>query len=339
MSLVGRIVASRAAAGPRTPDDRREQTSPLTMPWHVRTFILPLSDRPGLVFFNLISGRTRIAGFDDEPAEHDHHLVVTVVDGARRRCGTLTAARPPEVNEGELVMAHDDWEYRVGGAWPRYRHTLRAPGWGLRADVSTTCEEPLHWWSQTHPLYSHYSAFGRASGEVSVGGVREDVGGWTSVEHGCGGNLRRVPGRPRIPTALFHYQLGALDSGHLFALGRYESMGLEFFHRGVLVAPDGGRTELGPWRLRDTTCETIDDRCGGTMEVPVGYGLQIAGEGVELDYRAEAMAPTLAGRGRLTSGAASLHGALTVGGQRHTVTGSVYVEHLYRTGGAALPSG
>ena len=58
MSLGGfvrRTVASRAAGGPRIPDALREQAAPLSMPWHVRTLILPLADRPGLVFFNLIS--------------------------------------------------------------------------------------------------------------------------------------------------------------------------------------------------------------------------------------------------------------------------------------------
>jgi len=336
---IRKAVAARAASGPRVPDARREQAAPLSMPWHVRTLILPLADEPGLLFLNLITGATRIAGFDDEPADHDHHLVVLVKRGDDHRAGTLTfAAGDLTADAPDLCVASSGWTYRIAGSWPQYHHELSVPPWDLRLDLVTTCEEPLHWWSQTHPLYSHYSAFGRAAGKLTIGASSGSISGWTSLEHGCGGNLRRLPGKPSLPASMFHYQLGALDSGELFALGTFASMGVEFFHRGVLIAADGSRLPIDHWELRDVAQESIEDRCGGTMEVPAALHLTGRSEQLELDYDAEAICPTLAGRGRLTSGAASLRGTLGRAGEEpEEVTGSAYVEHLYPRGSPSLP--
>ena len=338
--IIRRAVAARAAAGPRIPGELRELAAPRSMPWHVRTLILPLSNPPGMLFLNLITGRVRIAGFDDDPPDCVHHLVVMAVDGDRHRAGVLTF-EPDAIRveaPGELAVEGEGWEFEIRGEWPRYRHTLRVPSWEMDASLETVCSEPLHWWSQTHPLYSHFSAFGQVRGGIGLGGLSRRVESGISLEHGCGGNLRRLPGRPQVPATMFHYQMGALDNGATFALGTFAAAGVEFFHRGVLIAGDGTRFPIEHWQLRDVVMESIEDRCGGSMEVPTAYHLDASSASIELSYDARTICPTLAGRGRLTSGTAALQGRLRVAdGPPAVVEGSVYVEHLYRRGGQSLP--
>jgi hypothetical protein len=196
----------------------------------------------------------------------------------------------------------------------------------------------LHWWSATGALYRHFSAFGHVRGELGLGDATFHLDASISLEHGNGGSLAFVPGEPRIPAAMFHYQLGALSDGTLFALGCFSAAGLEFFRRGVVLLPSGRRIPIETWELAHARTATIDDRCGGSMEVPVAYDLTAHGPGLQLRYHGESASPPFASRGRLTAGAAGLAGSLQVAGARPIeVAGTAYVEHLYRDGDPALP--
>jgi len=344
---LARAVAWHAGRGPEHPDPRREPTAPNSMPWHVRTLILPI---PGgqvvnLLFANLITGRVGIEGFDDDPplhpGAHAGHLALLAMhpDGSRLEsipfdAGAAFQRSPPDA----LHLDGGRFTYRLEGTWPRYEIDLQVPAWELRVACRVDTTGPLHWWSQAHPLYSHYSAFGHTDGQITLGSRTQRLDGPISLEHGCGGNLRHVPGRPDVPASMFHYQAGVLASGELFALGCFRAMGVEWFRRGVIVGTDGQRTPLTSWRMQDVQTATIDDRCRGQMQVPVSFELLAEGPDVALTYRTEPLAEPSAGRGRLTGGGALLEGTLRRGeGTETPVSGVVYLEHLYRDGDPAVP--
>jgi hypothetical protein len=340
-------VAARAARGPHTPSGAMELTAPPSRPWHVRTLILPRADADGpfLLLINLITGRVGIAGFDDEPSRQPGrsagHLAVLALTPAEARAQTFdfdaaTAVTHPAPDQ--LALQTDELSFEIGGSWPRYRHRLQLHEWSLDANLETTAGEPLHWWSATGSLYRHYSAFGHVRGELGLGGSSFSLDAPISLEHGNGGSLAFVPGAPRLPAGLFHYQLGALSDGSLFALGCFVAAGVEFFRRGVVLLPSGRRIPIETWELAHARTTTIADRCGGAMEVPEAYDLTAHGPGLQLRVHGESASPSFAGRGRLASGAATVAGSLQVAGARPIeVAGTAYVEHLYRDGGPVLP--
>lgn len=344
---LARAVARRAERGPERPDPRREPTAPDSMPWHVRTLILPI---PGgqvvdLLFANLTTGHVGVEGFDDDPPLHPAadagHLALLAVhpDGSRLEAFPFDARSafqrsPPDA----LHVDGGRFTYRIEGTWPRYDVDLQVPAWELRVSCCVDTTGPLHWWSQTHPLYSHYSGFGHTDGLVTLGSRTQRLDGPISLEHGCGINLRHVPWRPDVPASMFHYQLGVLESGELFALGCFRALGVEWFRRGVIVDPEGQRIPISGWQMEDARTATIDDRCRGRMQVPVAFEMRAEGPGVALAYHAEPLVEPIAGRGRLTSGGARIEGTLRRGdGIETPVAGVVYLEHLYRDGDPAVP--
>jgi len=336
-TLLRRAVAAKARAGPPVPRGARALTGPHRLPWHVRTAILPLpgGDPVELLLVNLIAGRVGVAGFDDDPPVQpdgdDVHLVVLALGPGLTRQATFTFPRPPPPpgSRETLVVEDKGLLYRVAGAWPVLRTELRVADWDLELCLDTRCEPPVEWWSDTRPLYSHYSAFGLTRGSLKVGGGAQAVEARISLEHGGGGNLLRLPGSPALPASLFHYQLGALDGGELFAFGCFSALGVEVFRRGVLITADGRRLPISDWTRTDERLATVPDRCGGSIDVPVELDVHASGEGLALDYHAVAMVDPFAGRGRLTSGGARLEGRLSVDGATpRPVVGSVYLEHL-----------
>jgi len=342
-----RAVAARAGRGAAAPTPATELTSPPSRPWHVRTLILPMAraDGPFLLFANLITGRVGITGFDDEPPRQEARsagnlaVLVATPDGVCSDAFDFDAATAvTHPDKHRLELRADGVELEIRGSWPRYHHLLRVPAWDLEARLETTGAEPLHWWSAAGRLYQHYSAFGRARGELRVGERHHPLDGPASLEHGNGGSLARVPGEPTLPAQMFHYQLGALSDGSLFALGGFVAAGIEFFRRGVVVLPSGRRIPIETWELAHARTASIADRSGGAMEVPVAYDLTALGPGLTLRYHGEAAHTPFAGRGRLTGGCAALAGSLQVAGARPLeVTGTTYVEHLYRDGDPPLP--
>ncbi len=340
-SLAQWIVSHRARRGPAEPDDSRELTAPPSRAWHVRTLILPVPTATGvqLLLLNLVTGRVGIAGFDDSPHRYpkgqDGHLVVTCLGPDCGHNGTLLFDPAKAVSHPRadaLEVATPAFQFSIAGSWPNYRHEIEVPQLGLAASLRTACQAPLNWWSATHPLYSHYSAFGRTHGWVSLAGRRTTLDGWISLEHGCGGNLGWLPGRPAVPASLFHYQLGALSSGHLFALGCCSALYMELCRGGVLIERDGTRIPIHAWHLERPQVVPVADRCGGSLDVPVSFHMKAAAGSWSLEYDTfpigDPPIDPVAGRGRLTSGGATLIGELTGPGGLLDVTGSVYLEHL-----------
>ena len=348
-SLARWIVSHRARRGLAEPDSSRELAAPASRAWHVRTLILPIptDTEVQLLFLNLITGRVGIAGFDDSPHRLakglDGHLVVTCLGPDCRHNLTLPfdPARSLSHPHGDcLEVDADNFRYTITGRWPDYRHEIEVPQLGLSANLWTSCQAPLNWWSATHPLYSHYSGFGHTRGWVSIADRQIPLDGWISLEHGCGGNLGWLPGRPAIPASLFHYQLGALSTGHMFALGCFSAMDMELFRRGVLIDPGGQRFPIDAWQLEQTRLAVIPDRCGGSIEVPISFHMKTSAGPWELDYQTDPIGDPpidpVAGRGRLTSGGATMEGTLSgPDGATEAFTGSVYLEHLSDSGSGA----
>ena len=345
--VLQRLVSARADSGPPVPTGSRAFTAPMTMPWHVRTLILPIPDGEMIrvLFVNLVVGRVGMAGFDDEPAtsrpENECHLTVLTLGREQSLCEAFVFDRRDSLREQKgrgFEIEPGRFRYWAAGSWPKISSGLEIPEWGLRLGLETGCRAPVVWWNNTHPLYSHYSAFGRTRGTVEIGAREQAIDGWISLEHGMGMNLQKWPGRPTMPASMFHYQLGALASGEVFALGCFSAMGIEVFRRGVLIATNGRRHPIDSWWMEDADVVDLDDRCGGTVFVPRDFRMHARSSSLSLDYGVETLAAPIAGTGRLTSSGAELSGKLRLtGDEEKEVSGSIYIEHLHRKGVPPVP--
>ena len=336
-SIVKKMVALKAAAGPALPGARRDLEAPFSMPWHVRTLIYPIPKQNGiqLVFANIILGRVGVAGFDDPAQEslkgRQANLAVLALDSQSPRTGAFvfdeSQVRCPEKATGYEIQT-PDFFYRLSGSWPRYATDLRIPGWDFDLSLETECVQPVVWWSETPPFYSHYSAFGKTRGTGSFNGKTQVQDGWISLEHGQGKNLRS--GRLILPAPMFHYQLGALETGEAFAFGCCTSMGVEVFRRGVFFTSEGKQLPISTWHMLNGSTQTIPDRLGGQIRVPDDFEIKATSPDLELSYKARLLTAPLAGSGRLTSSGAAFEGSLRLGsGASRKASGILYMEHLY----------
>jgi hypothetical protein len=352
-ALAKRYVMHRALLGSRTIDPRYDITAPFQAPWHIRTLIFPIvsassHERWQLLFVNLFYGRLGIEGFDDPAPERGedslgNHLAILALTPERPIVTTLAFSRQaitenPEKNTFQIQTP--DVLYRVEGKWPHYNHLLKLFSHELECSLETRCVEPPVWWSNLYPIYSHYSGFGKAQGNIIYGHEDHPVEGTISLEHGQGKNLLGLVGKPIIPVSLFHYQLGAFQEGGVFALGCFSTFHgwLETFRRGVYFDQLGHPTHLTSWRMTNAVTHPIDDRCHGTIHVPHAYTLRASNEDMTLEYEAKSHYPFLVARGRLTSGGAEIEGRIERKGQRTApVKGVVYIEHLYNGEASRLP--
>lgn len=336
-------VSSSAPVVPRRLD---EYATRLSAPWHVRTLILPM---PGagdveLVFTNLIAGRVGVAGFDDDPAHiastdaarDEGHVAVLALGGGASVAETLLFSRREHVKaleDGFRVEVPGSFTLEIGGRWPDYRQRLVVPTAELECELRVRCLPPVRWWAYAPRVYVHHSGFGEATGSVVVCGRRTPVRHPVSLEPATGKNLLALPGAPRVPATVFHYQLGTLPSVGTFALGCFRLGNFEPFRAGELVLPDGRHERLLDWDMTVDETSWITARAGGPIEVPSRFTVRARGANARLEYTAVREWPVIAQSGRLTASGARIRGRVWMAGANgEYIDGVVYEEHLAAPG-------
>ncbi|MFN7951424.1 MAG: hypothetical protein U0610_06845 [bacterium] len=347
LGKLARGAVERASTlAPVVPRRLDEYAARLWAPWHVRTLILPL---PGagdveLLFTNLIVGRVGVMGFDDDPprtrtasdARDEGHLALLALGGGASVAQTLLFSRRQHVRtleDGFRVEVPDSFALEIRGRWPDYQQQLVVPSAELELELRVRCLPPARWWAYAPRVYVHHSGFGEATGSVVVRGRRTAIQHPVSLEPATGRNLLGLPGAPRVPATVFHYQLGTLPGAGTFAIGCFRLGAFEPFRAGELVLPDGRHERLVDWDMSVDETSWITARAGGPIEVPSRFTVRARGETARLEYSAVRDWPVIAQSGRLTASGARIRGRLWVAGHSsEPVDGVVYEEHLQAPG-------